>query len=58
MKAIRDLHKHDKFKFNGIIYVVTKKYQSDDSPLKAYNTREHTEALFHNENLEVEIVNN
>ena len=53
MKTIKDLHKHDKFKFNNIIYVVTKKYQSDNSPLKAYDSKNHKEDLFYNEDLEV-----
>jgi hypothetical protein len=58
MKTIKDLRKHDKFKFNDVVYIVTKKYQSDSSPLKAYDSKNHREELFYNEDLEVEIVNN
>lgn len=50
---IKELRKNDKFKFNKIIYTVTKKYTDDDRPLKAIDNN-YREQVFHNEELEVE----
>ena len=38
---IKDLKKHDKFEFNHKILTVIKKYNSEDSPLKATSNKPH-----------------
>lgn len=50
--TISTLHKNDKFLFNDKVYLVTKRYRNDNSPLKAiYNL---DEELFYNEDLEID----
>ena len=49
--TIAALHKNDKFLFNNKEYLVTKRYRSDESPLKAIHNL--NEELFYNDELEI-----
>lgn len=51
---IKNLKKNDKFVFNDIMFIVTKKFRNDDSPLKAINQKTHEIGEFFWEGLEVD----
>lgn len=53
MKTIKDLKKNDKFKFNNTIFIVVRKWISDEKPLIAKLDTDHR---FYNEDLEIEII--
>jgi hypothetical protein len=50
---IKDLHKNDRFSFNQNIYLVKRKYISNDKPLIAYDETNHQEDRFYFDELEI-----
>lgn len=52
--TIKDLKKHDKFEFNGIIYTVKRKWINDEKPLIALKEGHFwAEERFYYEGLEI-----
>ena len=51
---IQNLKKGEKFRFNGKVYTVRRKYISDDKPLVAEEYIRGMREKFHNEELSVE----
>jgi hypothetical protein len=57
MKTIEDLKKGDKFKFNDIVFVVTRRFLSEEKPLIAkIDSHIYEEHRFYYEGLEVETI--
>ena len=56
MKTIKDLKKHDKFKFNDDVFIVQTKWRDcENKPLVAIHSVKRDKHSFYNEDLEIEM---